>query len=157
LTAIARNSRRKEENGVDKRKLDFAAMAHVTPDDMKAAHARRNGALGISVVNTERNGKRVKLTQALLEGLGSPKELQFVPDGEYLIIGPKIPYSTEAVYFSSGKGSNIIYDAGFVQYLTKRFKLDFSERTSFAFKDVELETQDFEDEQITFARICMSA
>jgi hypothetical protein len=89
--------------------------------------------------------------------LGSPKKLQFVADDDYLIIGPKIPYSTESVRFSSGTGVNIIYDAGFVHYLSSQFNLDFSERTSMAFKDVELDTQDFEGSQITFARIRMSA
>ena len=139
--------------------MDFSKLKHVTPNDLQTARAvtGKSGTLGISVVNTERNGKRVKLTMALFDALGSPKSLQFVCDGDNLIIGPKIPHCTVSVKFSSGTGANIIYDAGFVQYLTKQFNLDFSARTSIAFRDVEVCSQEFEGESFTFARIHMAA
>ena len=145
-------------SGAVSRGIDFSRLTQVTADDLKVAGVSRGGnsVYGISLVNTSQNGKRCKLTQGLHEVLGKPKKLQFVTDGDYLIIGETIPYCTEAVAFSKGTGTNIIYDSGFVHFLTSRFNLDFSGRTSIAFRDVEVETQEFEDEEITFARIKMS-
>ena len=140
------------------RGIDFAALTQVNADDMKSAGNARggNGVLGISVVNTSANGKRVKLTQALYERLGSPETLQFVPDDEHLIIGSKIPYCTQEVKFSAGRGKTIIYSSGFVLFLAKRFKLDFSDRSSMSFQEVEIGQQEFEGELVIFAKIKMA-
>ncbi len=139
-----------------KNSIDFSTLTPVTSGDLKVVHTGKSGSLGISIVNTAKNGKQVKLTKTLFESLGSPKELQFVTDGDYLFIGKTIPHSTVSIPFSSGKGENIIYRAPFVQYLTKRFELDFSKRTSFSFHDVEIESHEFEGEEIVYAKVRMS-
>jgi hypothetical protein len=59
------------------------------------------------------------------------------------------------VPFSAGSGKNILYARGFVEYLTSRFDLDFTERTSMSFRDVEIRTQEYEGQQIIFAKIRM--
>ena len=137
--------------------LDFASLTHVSAEDLQVARAAgsNNDTYSISVVHTKGNGKRVKLSKALFDKLGKPKKLQFVPNGEHLIIGKVIPHCTESVPFSSGTGVNIIYTSGFVHYLTNHFNLDFSERTSIAFRDVEICEQEFEGKDIIFAKIKM--
>jgi hypothetical protein len=135
--------------------IDFENMTHVTADELQVAAAKSRGPMGISVVNTAKNGTRVSLTKALFEGLGSPKELQLVTDGDSLYIGDKIPHCTQSVPFSKGSGVNKIYNRGLVNYLTQRFKLDFTDCTSLSFRDVEIMTQEYEGGQITFAKICM--
>jgi hypothetical protein len=134
--------------------VDFSKLAHATADELKYA-AAKCGPLGIAIVNTVKNGVRVSFTKALHGALGSPTAIQFVADGDYLYLGQTIPYSTEFVPFSAGRGTNIIYARGFVNYLTKRFDLDFTDRTSMSFTDVEIRRQEYEGEQIIFARIKM--
>jgi hypothetical protein len=141
---------------MSKETVNFAEFEQVTADELAIEHTGKSGPLGISVVNTENNGKRVKFTKALLEELNNPRAIQFVTNGDYLYIGAKIPHSTASVAFSSGKGTNIIYSSGFVHYLVRKFKLDFDECTSLAFHDVEIRSQEFEGEEIIFAKIKMS-
>jgi hypothetical protein len=135
--------------------VDFSKLVHVTADDMKYV-AAKHGPLGIAVVNTTRNGARVSFTKALHEALDSPTTIQFVTDGDYLYLGQMIPHSTESVAFSTGKGTNIIYARGFVNYLTSHFNLDFTACTSISFTDIEIRRQEHEGKQIIFAKIKMT-
>ncbi len=89
-------------------KVNFAQLTQVPPSELKVASTTSRGKCVLSVVNTQDHGKQVKLTKTLFESLGSPKELQFVTDGDYLFIGKTIPHSTVSIPFSSGKGKNII-------------------------------------------------
>ena len=134
--------------------IDFSKMNHVTADEIKIIGKSRSGSFSVSMVNN-RNGKRFTLSKALHEFLGSPKRLQFVADGKYLYIGATIPHSTEFVTFSKGVGTTIIYDAGFVEYISRTFDLDYSNRTSISFSEIKIETHEHENEQITYARIKM--
>ena len=137
--------------------VDFATLNHASADELKTTASKSGGArgvLGIAIVNN-RNGNRMKFTQALHELLGSPTKLQFAIGGDYLYVGATIPHSTESVHFSEGTGKEIIYNKGFVAYLTKQFKLDFSECTSKSFHEVEIGTQEHEGQQITYAKIKM--
>jgi len=135
--------------------IDFSQLSHATADELKVVGSERRGSNGFTVVNAARNGKRAKLTIALHEALGSPKRLQFASDKNYLYIGKIIPHCTEYVSFSSGTGTNIIYDTGFVFYLTNQFNLDFSNCTSISFREIEIGTQEYEGQEITYAKIKM--
>jgi hypothetical protein len=141
---------------MSKRDVDFSKLSHVTADELQVFGQEKSGTYGISVVNSRRNGMRVSLTQMLHKSLGSPKSLEFAIDGNYLYIGAEIPYSTQSVPFSTGIGTNIIYNRGFVNFLTKRFGLDFTQRTSISFRDITIETQEFEEREIVYAKIKMT-
>jgi hypothetical protein len=141
---------------MSKKVTNFSKFSQVTADDIKVISKAKSGSYGISVVNTESNGVRVSFTKALHEALDSPEEIQFVTNGDYLYVGAKIPYATESIPFSSGKGKNVIYHRGFVDFLTNHFQLDFSKRTSLSFRDVRIKTQEFEEEEIVFAKIKMA-
>ena len=136
--------------------VDFTKLTPPTREELnKVSAVKSSGPLGISVVNNK-NGRRVKLTNALFEFLGNPKRLKFIRDGEYLILGENLPHCTESVAFSKGKGTTIIYDVQFVWYVTEQFNLDYSERTSYSFHDVEVGTQEHEGDVITYAKIKMN-
>ncbi|MDR1508586.1 MAG: hypothetical protein LBS53_03000 [Synergistaceae bacterium] len=134
--------------------VDFSKLVHANADDLKCV-AAKHGPLGIAIVNTARNGVRMSFTKALHEALGNPAAIQFATGGDYLYVGKTIPHSTESVPFSYGKGVNTIYARGFIIYLTNFFSLDFSNRTSISFTDVEIMEQEYEGEQIIFAKIKM--
>jgi hypothetical protein len=139
-----------------KKNFDFSKLTQATADDLQVDGQEKRGAYGISVVNSKKNGVRVVLTPKLHESLGSPKSLQFATDDDDLYIGAEIPYSTQSVPFSTGIGTNIIYSRKFVNFLVKRFQLDFTQRTSMSFREIVIETQEFEEREIVYAKIKMT-
>jgi len=96
-----------------------------------------NGKPSICIVNSERNGKRLMLSEALFQLLESPKKLSFLFKENHLAIANEFP-KTEAIKFSPDKRSHIIYSSGLVQDIVKKFNLDYSNRTSLSFNDIEV-------------------
>ncbi|MCL2579557.1 MAG: hypothetical protein FWE32_05945 [Oscillospiraceae bacterium] len=105
-----------------------------------AAQVNRNGKLGISVVNTETNGKRLKLTSGLYRELGEPKTLSFMANVETgeLALAEELP-GADTYPFSQSKSSYIVYAAGMVVGITQAFGLNFEERSSLSFNNVRVE------------------
>ena len=137
--------------------MDFKKLDHIKKEDMAVAPTVRRGSYTMSIVNTPRNGRRTKFSKALLEALGNPKSFQFAIDGDYLIIAETIPDATERVDFSAESAPNIAYNTPFVLITTDKFDLDFSERTSICFRDIVVERQDYEGDEIVYAKINMRA
>ena len=139
-------------------KIDFTRLHSLTKKDFVSAGRKGgNGSSSLNIVNSESNGKRVKLSNTLHEALGAPTAIQVARDDSNLIIGTKIPFATESFKFSPGKGTTIIYSANLVQWLTSVFRLDFTDgRVSRSFNDVTFETQEYDGEELTYAIINMA-
>lgn len=100
-----------------------------------------SGKLSFSVVNSEKNGKRVALSEALFQALGQPEQVSFSFGDSKLAIGGELPLDAPKHKFSPTKTAHIIYDSELVRAITEMFSLDFSGRKcSRTFTGVTLDT-----------------
>ena len=115
--------------------------------------ARRKGGgntrVSLTIVNTERNGKRIKLSKGILEELGNPSLVQISVSDTTLKIGENLKNCTSNFQLT-GEGDTI-HRSGLVDELTEHFGLDFSARSSLTFDDVELKLRRYNDEEIPYA------
>lgn len=109
-----------------------------------------HSSISFSIVNTEGNGKRVKLSGGLMEKLGNPKSVCFVVNEDQTGI---FIFESEDNGVHVGKG-NVIYNASLVENLTTAFNIDFSKHTSHSFSNITIQN-DSEDD-ITYAEIILT-
>lgn len=88
------------------------------------------------------NGKRLSFSKALCSKLKLNKTVYLLPvpeKGKLLISGETLS-NKSAVASLSGGDKKISYSANLVGMLTDAFELDFSEKTSMSFTDIEFDT-----------------
>lgn len=108
-----------------------------------------------TVVNTEACGKRITIGKPVMGHLGSPETIQILTDKDGIVISKAL--SEDATSFrlrKSGKKS-CVYSSNLVDTLTEEFNLDFSNRTSISFQDVEY--LNFEGEPVAFVLLRQAA
>ena len=140
-------------------KMDFSTIKYpVSTDFISSGGGRRGGGdtLSINIVNSQSNGKRVKLSNLLHRSLGSPEHLYVAQSGNQLIIGQNLPNATEMFKFSRGRGLTVIYSASLVKWLTETFCIDYNNgRVSRSFSEIEVKTQEHASQKVVFAIIKM--
>jgi len=136
--------------------VDFSQVNHISPSDLAIAGGGRGGSkLSINIVFSQDNGKRVKLSQALFEALGSPNEVQIVANGNHLVIGSRLPNANNSFSFNKN-GGTIIYSSGLAKWIIDTFSLDFTEgRVSRSYDRVQIDKQNVAGEDYTYAVINM--
>ena len=126
-------------------RIEAAARAVQLPQSAKVFSG--NSRLSFNIVNSDSNGKRVKLSKDLAAALGITESADILPiKGEGLImVAEKLPYEAACSVSLKGErrngrsGAKIAYNAGMVALLTKEFDLDFSEHVSMSFSDITIE------------------
>lgn len=105
---------------------------------MKAATIKQNaiqvpentshsaGSLGISIVNTEENGKRIRMSSGLFKRLDDPDFVGIYTDDKGVYIFP------QESGIKVSKGANI-YNTSAVNTVTETFNLDFKGKSSLSF------------------------
>ena len=126
---------------MDIKKIEAAAKAAQLPQ--LATVTCRTSNLSFNIVNSKRNGKRVKLSKGLVQAVDLTDSADMLPLKEegLLMIAKKLPY--EAACQVSLKGENeakIGYNTGMVALLTQLFDLNFTGHTSMSFSDIDIET-----------------
>ena len=100
---------------------------------------RKGGAGVLTIVNSlsNTNSYRTMIDNEVVDRLGNPKAIQVGFGDETIAIGSYIGegFSTFELYDSSSK--KVIYNKALVQELIDFYKLDYSNRTSMTFYDVE--------------------
>ena len=103
--------------------------------------------LSFSVVNTECNGKRIRISPKLIKALGTPEYIEILGNeagtGIYIL-----PCKTG---MKLNKGGTL-YNSSLVQNLTEEFKLDFSEHTSCTYNNITI----LEDSGEKYAEVIIS-
>lgn len=96
--------------------------------------------VSLSIVNSDNNGKRISFTSTLLEKLDNPSALQFVLSKEdgCVVIGEELRPDERKIVFSK-KGSNVLYCGGIIKEITETFNLDYSDKTSQSFDNIEFD------------------
>ena len=91
----------------------------------------------ISIINTEKNGKRIELSKSLMEVLENPKKVQFVLSDNTLAISERITGNDISFNVKPSGKKGIVYSAKLICEITQNFELDYSEKRCRTFSDVE--------------------
>jgi len=111
------------------------------------------GGYSVSIVNN-RNGKRIKISSALVKDLGITEEVFFMPikEEDVIVISAKkispkmsrcvVPKTEPTEDNTSAGGTLTFYHAYTIKLITKVFGLDYSECTSKTFREIEIDEYD---------------
>lgn len=95
----------------------------------------------ISIINAK-TGNRVTIAKECYFTIGNPAKLQFALTDNNLIVGEKVLEDNNDFNVKVSKGKAIIYSSALVKEITENFNLDFSNKTSLTFSDVQYSTTD---------------
>jgi len=90
----------------------------------------------MSVVNSSR-GKRVMLSKDLMDKLNNPTTVAISFSEECVAIGETLPNNNNQLIIKPRGKKGVIYSAGIVSEITDKYGLDFNNRTSITFSEVE--------------------
>ena len=90
----------------------------------------------ISLVNTK-SGKRLIIAKSLIGNINNPIKVVIGLSKNKLAIGEKLPANENYFTVKDYKGKGVIYSADLVKEISEKFKLDFSNRTTITFEEVE--------------------
>lgn len=123
---------------MDISKIEEAAKAVNLPRIVTSGHSR----LSFNIVNSEKNGRRIKLSRDLASELGLDENASILPvDQMDLVIVAKslsFPAAT-TIRLKDDKGGRIAYDSAMVQMLTQLFNLPFGKRVSLSFTNIDID------------------
>lgn len=125
---------------MDMKKIEAAARAAQLPK-ITTSHAS-NAHLSFNIVNSPRNGKRLRLSRGLACTVGVTKSAAMLPlpDEGLLMVAEKLPYKAAIpVSLKDDYGAKIGYNSGMVALLTEVFNLSFENHVSMSFSDITLD------------------
>lgn len=89
----------------------------------------------ISVINS-RNGKRITISKDVMSKLNNPKMLSISFSDDSLAIAEILPNNDNLLTVKNCGRKVVIYSSGLVSEITDKYGLDFSNRTSITFSEV---------------------
>lgn len=97
----------------------------------------RSGKGALTLVNSEKNGKRAMVSKEVLELIGDTSEIEIGITDEGIAIAKKLPQNGTKFSLKRVGNKGAIYSSSLVNELTEAFDLDFSDRVSITFTDAE--------------------
>ena len=129
---------------------------HKKINEFKAVKSRENSKHkrvtngAISLINTK-SGKRLIMAKLLSSNLNNPSKVVIGLSKNKLAIGEKLPANENYFTVKDYKGKRVIYSADLVKEISEKFKLDFSNRTTITFEEVEY--REYEDTTVAIITI----
>ena len=102
--------------------------------ESKTVNRNNNGEGIMSVVNAK-TGKRITLSRQLMDKLNNPEKIVISFNDNKIAI--QLPNNVNCLSIKHYKSKGILYSAGIVNEITCKYNLDFSNKTSITFSDVE--------------------
>lgn len=90
----------------------------------------------ISIINAK-SGKRIIISNEIMEILNNPSKIVMSFTEDKIAIGENLPNNDNYFNVKRMKSKGVIYSAGIVKEITEIYDLDFSNKTSITFFDVE--------------------
>ena len=90
----------------------------------------------MSIINSK-TGKRIIVSNEIMEKLNKPERIVMSFSEDKIAIGEQLPNNDNYINIKVLKSKGVIYSAGIVKEITDLYKLDFSNKTSITFFDVE--------------------
>lgn len=107
-----------------------------TPSISKAISKTSTEAGVASVINSK-NSKRITLDKDVMSKLSNPEMISISFSDDSMAIAEKLPNNDNLLKVRRSGGKGVIYSSGLVLEITNKYRLDFSNRTSITFSDVE--------------------
>jgi hypothetical protein len=107
---------------------------------VKSTHISRDAGdpCVLTIVKTNKFGKRISFANEVHEAIGSPDSVQIAVNDDGIVIGETLPGSTSSFKLRKSGKKPVIYAAGLVDELAELFDLDFSNgKSSLSFHEVE--------------------
>lgn len=99
--------------------------------------SRSNSIAGVMSVVNSNCGKRVTLSKDLMDKLNNPNKVTMSFSEESIAIGVTLPNNNNQLTIKLSGKKGVIYSSGIVSEITDKYGLDFSNRTSVTFSEVE--------------------
>lgn len=112
-------------------------LAEVNPVESVASSRTNTGSGAMSIIRSAGNGKRITFPLSVLEKLGSPETLQVGFDSSGIMLSEKHPRLKGKFVIKQQGARGIIYSAPLVEELIRHFQLEFHEKVSMTFVDIE--------------------
>ena len=106
------------------------------PSESKAINKCIAEAGAMSIINAK-TGKRITISNEIMEVLNNPSKVVISFTENRIAIGEQLPNNDNYFNIKILKSKGVIYSAGIVKEITNMYQLDFSNRTSITFSDVE--------------------
>lgn len=106
------------------------------------AQTSRGGAYSLNIVCAKGNRKSMTISKKLAEKLSLSSNVfitAYDTEGYIVLSNTAIDHESVSYKFSNAKNC-IVYNAALVQFLSETFELDYSQKTSKSFSDIEFTT-----------------
>ena len=130
---VSNNNELIEENYEIKESVDLDSFK---PSESKTINKCSAEAGAMSVINSK-TGKRIIVSREIMEKLNKPERIVMSFSEDKIAIGEQLPNNYNYINIKVLKSKGVIYSAGIVKEITDLYKLDFSNKTSITFFDVE--------------------
>lgn len=119
----------------------FEKMMTLDVPKPKTNSVSNTGKYSFGIVNSKKNGKRLSFSKALSNVLGLTDKVTLMPnieDGKVVICRTLVfPQALKGIL--RNEGSKICYNTALVERLSEDFFIDFSNRVSYTFTDIEID------------------
>ena len=130
---VSNNNELIEENYEIKESVDLDSFK---PSESKSINKGIAEAGVMSIINSK-TGKRIIVSNEIMEKLNKPERVVMSFSEDKIAIGEQLPNNYNYINIKVLKSKGVIYSAGIVKEITDLYKLDFSNKTSITFLDVE--------------------
>ena len=130
---VSNNNELIEENYEIKESVDLDSFK---PSESKSIKKGIAEAGVMSIINSK-TGKRIIVSNEIMEKLNKPERVVMSFSEDKIAIGEQLPNNYNYINIKVLKSKGVIYSAGIVKEITDLYKLDFSNKTSITFLDVE--------------------
>ena len=90
----------------------------------------------MSIINSK-TGKRIIVSNEIMEKLNKPERVVMSFSEDKIAIGEQLPNNDNYINIKVLKSKGVVYSSGIVKEITDLYELDFSNKTSITFLDVE--------------------
>jgi hypothetical protein len=104
--------------------------------------SKNTGKAGVFSVVKSDNGNRITIVNEIMEKLNNPYMLQIAFSNDSIAISEKIPNNDSLFNIRRSGNKSIIYSTKLVKMIAEMYELDFSNRTSITFYEVEYISDD---------------
>ena len=121
-------------------KRDFSKLfAAAQEENLPQISGNGSGKYSVSIVNSSGNGKRVTLSKALVEKLQLEGTVDIlpVPSENAVMMGKTLSFPCTSQIELNSADKRTAYHANAVKVIVEAFGLDYSNKTSMSFNDIE--------------------
>lgn len=119
--------------------FDLTGFTTVSSTNNSTRSAGERGRGGLSIINSEHNGKRITLTKKWWIELGQPQTIQFAMHNHTLVLGECLGDQFPSFSWITKDQKPVLYHSALVKELANHYQLDYSNgRTSLSFGEIQL-------------------